>query len=292
MKELKIWIEPKWTTFDVQNNIFTYLLKKKYNLNFDKHNPDFVIGEYHIGKTICFHGEPSYGKGSCTHALVPYYDIPDEKQIRFPLYLYYLYDFIRDGTIDSFHYFFRKRNNENILSTKKNFCNFICGGPLNGNGQFRDEFFEKLNKYKKIDCPGSRYNNMERLIGGSYNQLEASRIKRKFIKDGGYKFTLSFENTSTRDGYNGYTSEKLLDAMVTNTLPIYWGNILINKEFNNRAFINYHDFQSDEEVIDKIIEIDKNDELYIKYMCEPLSYKNDYLNEDFLIDILDKIIKS
>lgn len=292
MRQLKIWIEPIWSNFNVKYNIFTHILSKSYNLIFDQTDPEIVIGNnprYNRAKTIYFHGEPVYGRWDFNYSLVPFYDIPDDRQIRFPLYLYYLYDFLLDGTIDSFDYFFRKRNRS---ENKTNFCNFICGGPQDGYEQFRDIFFKKLNKYKKIDCPGSRYNNMARLEGGSHDGLEASRIKRRFIRENNYKFTLSFENTSEKDGYYGYTSEKLLDAMVSNTLPIYWGNIHIDREFNTKSFINYHDYKSDDEVIEKIIELDNDEELYNSYMIEPLTLYNDYLNEDFLVEIFEKIINS
>src|SRR5207249_8371440 len=48
--------------------------------------------------------------------------------------------------------------------------------------------------------------------------------KRAFISQ--YKFTIAFENSS----YPGYHTEKILDPMMVDSLPIYWGNPCIRSE--------------------------------------------------------------
>jgi hypothetical protein len=67
--------------------------------------------------------------------------------------------------------------------------------------------------------------------------------------------------------------------MLENSLPIYWGNPLIGKEFNTRSFLNYHDYKSDEALIERIIEIDRNDELYLAYLREP------FVNRDLSLEM-------
>ena len=85
----------------------------------------------------------------------------------------------------------------------------------------------------------------------------------EFLKP--YKFNIAFENTS----YPGYTTEKVMEPMVVGTLPIYWGNPLINMDFNTKSFINWHDYGSDEAVINKLIELDQNDQKYRNMLSEP-----------------------
>lgn len=53
-----------------------------------------------------------------------------------------------------------------------------------------------------------------------------------------YKFSIAFENA----WYPGYTSEKIVTSMLAGTIPIYWGNPDISREFNSASFINCHDF--------------------------------------------------
>ncbi|MCA1993354.1 MAG: hypothetical protein LDL41_15135 [Coleofasciculus sp. S288] len=142
-----------------------------------------------------------------------------------------------------------------ILKEKNQFCNFVYS---NRHAKRREKFFHKLSKYKRVDSGGKYLNNM-----GGYvkNKLE-------FLKP--YKFTIAFENSS----YPGYTTEKIYQPMLVHSLPIYWGNPLIYQDFNTKSFLNYHEFESEEALIEKIIEIDQNDDLYIKYLKQPYFVDN------------------
>ena len=56
--------------------------------------------------------------------------------------------------------------------------------------------------------------------------------------------------------------------MTANTIGIYLGNTNIEKEFNVKSFINMRDFKSEDDAIDYIIELDKNDDKYMEVMKE------------------------
>ena len=60
-----------------------------------------------------------------------------------------------------------------------------------------------------------------------------------------------------------------MQAFAAQTVPIYWGNPFIGREFNTQAFVNCHDFRSWSEVIDAVKRIDNSDELYLKMMRTP-----------------------
>jgi len=77
--------------------------------------------------------------------------------------------------------------------------------------------------------------------------------KIEFLKR--YKFNIAFENASLP----GYTTEKIVEPMAARCLPIYWGNPLIEREFNPKSFLNYFDFRDDDALIEKIIEFDESD---------------------------------
>ena len=106
----------------------------------------------------------------------------------------------------------------------------------------------------------------------SVGRIVTEMEKVEFIKD--YKFTIAFENTE----YPGYTTEKLVQPMLAYSLPIYCGNPLIERDFNTKSFLNYTDFASEDELIERIIEIDQNDELYMQYLRQPY-YHNNQVNE-------------
>jgi alpha(1,3/1,4) fucosyltransferase len=84
------------------------------------------------------------------------------------------------------------------------------------------------------------------------------------------KFTIAFENSSSP----GYTTEKLLHAYITGTVPIYWGNPEVTRDFNPASFINCHDFNNFEEVVERVKEVDQNDKLYDEILQEPAFREN------------------
>jgi hypothetical protein len=73
-------------------------------------------------------------------------------------------------------------------------------------------------------------------------------------------------------------------------VPIYWGNKLVDKDFNTKSFISYHDYENDEAVIERIIELDRNDDLYLECFKQPY-YNNNVVNEYIRREnILDQFI--
>lgn len=166
------------------------------------------------------------------------------------------------------------------LSKKDKFCSFIYSNYLADNT--RKLFFDKLSKYKKIDAGGAYLNN----TGG--------RVANKLEFESSHKFSIAFENTSR----SGYTTEKLVGSLVAGTIPIYWGNPDIGKEFNEKRFINCHKFSNFDEVIERIKEIDANDDLYLSIVNEPITTESyDFGKvkmgfESFLVKIIDQPIES
>jgi hypothetical protein len=114
-----------------------------------------------------------------------------------------------------------------IFKLKDKFCAFIYGNKV----PYREEFFRQLSKYKKVDAPGISMNNMPNNIDTEYEGSKWDR-KRQFLHR--YKFTISFENYV----FPGYHTEKLYDAMLADTIPIYCGDAYVEEIFNTAAFIN------------------------------------------------------
>lgn len=171
------------------------------------------------------------------------------------------------------------------LSTRK-FCNFIYSNADNGRGAvLRQEFCKKLMQYKHVDCPGKVLNNMVNAIEpreGNWYQG-----KMDFLKD--YKFTIAFENVSMP----GMTTEKLAQAFEVGTIPIYWGDPLVTDVFNRDAFINCNDYKDWGEVIDKIKELDNDDEKYMKMLLtSPVLASFEFNSieklEKFLCDVIER----
>ena len=79
-----------------------------------------------------------------------------------------------------------------------------------------------------------------------------------------YKFVIAFENSSTP----GYLTEKFAEAAQADAVPIYWGDPTIAELFNPKAFVNCHDFATLEDAVERVKEIDADDDLYLQMLSE------------------------
>ena len=92
-------------------------------------------------------------------------------------------------------------------------------------------------------------------------------LKAKYFHDHSHKFSICYENTSTPY----YCTEKLMDAFLSNSLPIYWGDSRSIEDFNEKSFINVHRLQKMEtNLIDTIKRLDTNDKEFLDIYNEPV----------------------
>jgi len=261
-----------WGHFVKEENYFYNLLSQRFDVRISD-NPDFLIyscyGEDHLKYNcyrIYYNGENlRVNWNACDYAFGFDYDT-NPRYYRLPNWV--LYD-------DPERLISNKPDPEFILRQKQFFCNMVVSNP---HAKKRIAFFEKLSKYKKVDSGGAVLNN----IGG------AVKNKRAFIRN--YKFTIAFENSS----HEGYTTEKLFEPMLENTLPIYWGDPLVGNDFNTRSFFNYQDYGTDDSLIERIIEVDRNDQLYLEMIREPWFKNNrlpDYLKQERILGRFDDIFR-
>ncbi|MGB8815778.1 MAG: glycosyltransferase family 10 [Minisyncoccia bacterium] len=166
------------------------------------------------------------------------------------------------------------------LAKKTDFCSFVYSNYLAD--ERRKILFDKIYAYKKVDAGGKYLNN----IGGPTDNKLGFEMK--------HKFSMAIENSSR----NGYTTDRIVCSFMANTIPIYWGNPEIGREFNTKRFINCHDYKTFDEAVERVKEIDNNDELYLKIINEPL-FAEDYSFEKatnglekFLRNIFDQPIEN
>ena len=269
MKKIKINFVDFFKGFNKNENEFIDILKEKYNVELSD-NPEYLFyssfGYEHLNYScirIFYTGEcetPNFNE--CDYAIGFDRLTFGDRYQRVPLYMLFQYkkDFLE--LINRKAY-----SNKNIKNKK--FCNFIYSNCFAQDK--RTEIFHLLNKYKTVDSGGRYLNN----IGGAINN------KRNFQEN--YKFSIAFENTT----YNGYTTEKITEAFVAGTIPIYYGDPLITEDFNENAFINCHQYRNFYEVVERVKEIDQNDELFFKILNTP-PVKIEYLSlHDFLYHIIE-----
>lgn len=158
------------------------------------------------------------------------------------------------------------------LDEKTGFCSFVYSNYLAD--PLRVKLFDSLSSYKNVASGGRYMNN----VGGSVDSKVEFEMK--------HKFSIAFENSSRE----GYTTEKIIGSLAARTIPIYWGNPVIHKEFNERRFINGHRYNSFEEIVEKVKEIDDDDNLYLSMVNEPIF--SDGFKPQQLIDGFEKFLKN
>lgn len=272
-KKVKINFTDFWNDFNKKDNFFWNIFSKEYELELSD-NPDILFyscfgNEYrryncvrvsYIGENM----RPNFKECDFSFS----FDITPENPRNYRLPLYVLYDDLAKLTLP--------KKLEEILEQKTNFCAFVVSNKFS---RKRIKFFQKLSKYRKVDSGGGVLNNIGARVT---NKIE-------FLKR--YKFTIAFENSS----YPGYTTEKIFEPMKVSTIPIYWGNPLVNIDFNTKSFINYSEFENEDEVIEKIIEIDKNSDLYYEMLKQPSLNNNeinDFAKEENILKQFDYIVGS
>jgi hypothetical protein len=273
-----------WPNFVKNDNYFYHLLSQEYDVIITENKPDLLFHSVdycrHQGhkkynnshtKKIYYSGEPPHihrPDYNESHFSFTFEDTADARNYRLPLWVLHLNWFNvphsddRDQSyLHSLEELLKPKDAEYLWDTKKEFCSFINTQPFGR----RVEFVPKLNQKQFVHCAGRLYNNVNGNIIGRGDQ----RWKIEYLKQ--FKFNIGMENCDDC----GYVSEKIIHGMFANCIPIYWGSDVVIKDFNFKSFINWHDFNNDEENIEKIMEINTNKIKYCKIMSEPWFYNNE-----------------
>jgi hypothetical protein len=279
-----------WEDFNLNESkiLFMNIIKEKYNIEISD-NPDYIIcsvfGDYY---DYCKY--PQVRIMFSPENYIPDFNFIDYAISSYPLKLQdrhcqipYFINYINGNSMKLES---KDRNYTNdILLEKKYFANFIASHESEYG--IRGDFFKKLCKYKKVESPGSYLNNIE--LPYKISHLDDSKIE--FQKK--CKFTLCFESTLNE----GFITEKITDAFYADTIPVYYGSHSIKEIFNEKAFIYVPDYKSFDEVIEKIIELDNDDEKYLEMLRQPIfldkTFVSDRVKEldDFISNIFEQPVE-
>jgi hypothetical protein len=281
MKKIRIDFCDFSPNFSKTNCYLYKLLKERFDVELCD-QPDFLIYDcygqehrLHSGVRVYFSGEsdmPDYHE--CDYSIASVKS-DDPRHLQFPAYL------LLSGHGIAMEEAVKKNDDpEKIMAAKTKFCSFIVSGYKRRKNHNRVAFFQKLSRYKRVDSGGRKFNNIGSPIPpGSFAKID-------FLRP--YKFNIAFENRSLP----GYVTEKIFEPMVARCLPIYWGNPTIAEEFNPKSFLNYFDFPNEEALIEKIIELDKDNSKYLEYLRQPYFYEdrpNQYCSRERILDFFEKI---
>lgn len=285
MRKARIQFSDFWAGFDPRRNIWVTILERldiPHEIVDD--SPDLLIcsvfgtawSTIPAKKKMFYVGEnwyrvdektPLLGNTSALDAfdMVYSFDYHDSaNHFRLPLYLL---DTIEFG-IEDYSAILRNKGKDQLYREfgRRKFCTFVQG---NRDCPFRNQFFRKLSAVAPVDSYGELFNNMGVVVD--------RRGKIEVTRD--YKFALAFENSE----YDGYVTEKFVDALKSDVLPIYWGGARIREEFNEQAFVNVHTLGVDG-ALQLVDELNRDFDRYWKYYDQPIVAVNQIPIKDRIED--------
>jgi len=175
------------------------------------------------------------------------------------------------GVNDSYSY-----ENKNFIIT------FTCGHKNYCPGhRLRHILWNQQDKLLNVKCYYSK-NNEGMII--NQNNIALTHPRDKTIMYENNMFCISIENNKS----SNYFTEKLIECIVSKTVPIYWGCPNINEYFNTKGFIIFNDENELFDILKNLTEKDYYDRL--EYINE--NYNKWVDNKSFeqkLIEIIKNI---
>ena len=164
---------------------------------------------------------------------------------------------------------------------KNNTREYFCAYMYSYNIEYRVEIYNFISTYKKVDALGKSCNNDDfQDDRNTYNDSETYNdiAIEKYLK---YKFVLALENTI----YNGYITEKLINPILANSIPIYAGPKDAFEIINKKRVIYVYDFSNYNDLLDYIINVDNDSDLYNSIISEDIFIGNINFNnfEEYLL---------
>lgn len=142
----------------------------------------------------------------------------------------------------------------------------------------RERIHDLLNEYSPVASGGRHRNN----VGGPVDD------KLGFISK--YKFHIACENSR----YPGYATEKLLHGLYARTVPIYWGDPLITRDFNPHRFINVRDPADERTLLARVRELDRDPVAYREMLDQPWfrdGHRPDCADTNAVLDVIARALQ-
>jgi len=138
----------------------------------------------------------------------------------------------------------------------------VCVIVSNPNGHIRTKFLNLLESEFNVCYAGRYKNNMGRILPYEYNTIEY----RNFVSQ--FKFVVSMENSKE----DTYITEKIVNGLLANVIPVYWGSSQIHNYINRERILCLEDERKDsmKKIIHTMKEIKNDDNRWIEIVNKPV----------------------
>lgn len=245
---------PEWP----EEDFITPILDKHFNVVVDQANPDVLFHSIFGGmretpnygcKKVLFLGENKKPENYGSNYSVSF-DPHNDTNYRLPLWQVYIL------------------NQPNILERLENrvrhdsferWCSFTVSNPSNF---MRNSVYQQLNSYKRVHSYGRYLTNDQSLQQASQGRYWRD-AKEEFFDRNPHKFSIAYENTPRKY----YCTEKLMDAFLAGSMPIYWGDPAVAEDWNEKAFVNGTRMPN---VVEHVKQMDTNEQMFLDAYNEPV----------------------
>jgi hypothetical protein len=224
---MKVEFRDFWRGFNPRDNLWLTVFAQMGNVEVVDSGGDVCVfscfGDSHRtfrGCKVFVSGENRRPNFRDADFCIGFDHVVDDRYLRYPLWAWH------DTASELLHPY-----GENITEKQTDFCAFVVSNPRN---PIRNAMFEELSRHRHVHSAGRLFNNdsMEgESLPGRQSAPTTSYLQR-------FQFTIAMENSA----FPGYTTEKLLQAFVAGSIPIYWGDPLVDYDFDPRSFINFAEY--------------------------------------------------
>jgi len=261
MEKLKIAFPDFWGGHFKKENIFLLTLQKYFDVAVDEENPDVIIysiynerkdaPKYKCKKILyCLENYRPSAFGT-DYAFSITHEPHSDKNFRLPHWQFYL--ILNPESKDKL---FNKTQHDSF----DRFCSFTVS---NGGCFTRNAILQQLNSYKRVHSYGKFMNNTNELQKIDTDFWREG--KDEFFSKVSHKFSIAYENSPSKY----WVTEKIMDAFLAGSLPIYWGALKVTEDFNEKAFINANKI-SGENLFNLIKTLDNDKQLFNEIYDQPV----------------------
>lgn len=276
-ERIKIKFTDMWQSFSPFGYVLSRYLEERFPVEYSN-DPDYVFFsisgcehlKYNCEKVFLTHEAAYPDFRWCDYAITFATDIASPRHLQLPNFAvtigYRTLERLKTHHLDV---------TDGMLKSKTRFCAYLAS---NGKAKARESIVDELSKYKTVDSGGRHRNNIGRTLPPAENI--------DFL--GSAKFVVSGENSIAP----GYVTEKIAFALLSHSIPIYWGDDSVTQYFNPKRFINARDFDSLDSLRKHVEKIDNSDDLYMQILSEPCLAENKLhpsLRKETLFDFFDGV---
>jgi alpha(1,3/1,4) fucosyltransferase len=240
-------------------NFVQPILEKHYNVVVDQKNPDVLFHsifnrmqdtpKYKCKKVLILAENWRPSKFGSDYSIS--FDPPSDTNFRLPLWQSFI--LLKPEYLDRL---FNRVNHESF----ERFCSFTVSNP----GNFmRNSAYQQLSQYKRVHSYGRYLTNDVGLQKASEGRYWRD-AKDEFFMEHPHKFMLTYENNP----YPWYCTEKLMDAFLVGSVPIYWGDPKVDEDWNPEAFINVNVYGG--KILTIIENLDSNNKAFRETYEQPV----------------------